>query len=391
MKKIISFVLILIFAVGIFIGALPDEYSFFSDQPININNPFVSLDIGDTETFGTTKTNQVFSAGEYTAKIKLLGFLPIKSAKISIIENQNLTPLGIAFGVKLYTDGVIIIDITDFVHNGKIQNPAYDAGVREGDVILSYNGVKINSNEDLIEEVKNSNGEPQKAVIRRNNLKFDVNITPLTDDSDGSYRIGLWVRDSTAGIGMLTYYNEKTNTLTGLGHSISDTDTGLIMPVLTGELLKAKIEGVVKGSSGSPGELLGSFMENSTIGILKNNSETGLSAQCITEEFSDYESYPIALKSEIETGDAKIICCVEGIERRTYDIEIVKINNNLQETKNMVIKITDKKLLDITGGIVQGMSGSPIIQNGKLVGAVTHVLVDDPTKGYAIFIENMIS
>lgn len=391
MKKILACVLILCLCIGVYIGIQPDEYSFYSDEKIESKYPFVSLDAGTKETSGSLEAfSPCLSQGKYEAKVKLFGVLPIKNAKINVIEKQNVIPLGKAFGVKLYTQGVIIVDITDFLHDGQVQNPAYSVGVREGDVILTYNGVEITSNEDLIAQVKKSNGQPQKAVIRRNNLTYDVDITPLTDDSDGSYRIGLWVRDSTAGIGMLTFFNSSNNTLVGLGHSISDSDTGQVMPVSTGELVSANIEGVVKGQSGSPGELLGSFIEKSIIGVLTENLKTGLVATCVTEEFSDLKSYPVAIKDEIETGPAQIISCVDGTESKYYDIEIVKKNNNLQETKNMVIQITDTELLEYTGGIVQGMSGSPIIQNGKIIGAVTHVFVDDPTKGYSIFIENML-
>lgn len=390
MKKTLIIIFIAIFCAGVFIGLQPDEYSFFTDDTISTNNPFVSLDVGTAETSKSISSGETLGQGKYTAKVKLFGVLPIKTVDISIFEKQNIIPLGVAFGVKLYTDGVIIVDITDFLHDGKIQNPAYDAGLREGDIILSYNGVKVKSNEDLIEQVKLSNGNPQIATVRRNNLDFDTKIIPIKDDADGSYRIGLWVRDSTAGIGMLSYYNPNDNTLSGLGHSISDGDTGQLMPVSTGELVKANIEGVIKGSPGSPGELLGSFIDEEILGVLTGNSSTGLTAACVTDEFSDYNSYPIALKDSIKTGKAQIICCVNGTESKFYDIEILKINNNLQETKNMVIKITDNKLLELTGGIVQGMSGSPIIQDGKIVGAVTHVLVSDPQKGYGIFIENML-
>ncbi len=390
MKKALIMILVVVFVTGIFIGTQPDDYSFYSDEPISSGSPFVSIDVGDT-TASNIVDNATVSQGKYTAKLKLFGLLPIKTAKISVIKKQEVVPLGMSFGVKLYTDGVIVVDITDFVHNGKSQNPAYTAGIREGDIILSYNGVSISSNEELIEQVSKSEGMVQKAKIQRNNVEFTAYVTPVKDDSDGKYRIGMWVRDSTAGIGMLTYFNPTNNILAGLGHSISDSDTGLVMPVSTGELVKAQIDGVVKGEKGAPGELLGSFVENSTIGVLTSNTITGLTGICVTDEFSNMKSYPISIKNEIETGKAQIICCVDGTKSEFYDIEIVKINNNLQETKNMVIEITDSRLLERTGGIVQGMSGSPIIQNGKLIGAVTHVLIDDPTRGYGIFIENMLT
>lgn len=390
-KRAIAVILVLAFCFGLYIGIQPDKYSFYTDEQISSGSPFIRLDMGSAQTSKSLNAVGTLNQGRYKAKVKLFGVLPIKTAEISVLEKKDIIPLGTAFGVKLYTDGVIVVDITDFVHDGAVQNPAYAAGIREGDIILSYNGVQIKSNEELMAQVKLFDGKPQKAVVLRNNLKFEVDITPVKDDTDGRYRIGLWVRDSTAGIGMLTYYDKSSNILAGLGHSISDNDTGLIMPVSTGELVRANIEGVVKGASGAPGELLGSFDESSVIGVLTGNSNTGLTATCVTDEFSSMKSYPIALKDEITTGKAQIISCVDGSESKYYDIEVVKINNNLQETKNMVIKITDSDLLDRTGGIVQGMSGSPIIQNGKIIGAVTHVLVSDPQKGYAIFIENMLT
>ncbi len=387
MKKTVAILLVLALFVGLFVGSIPDDYSFFAGQPIIDNSGMLSLDIGGEET--ALSRNGGLGAGKYTAKVKLLGFLPIKTARITVLENKQLVPLGTAFGVKLYTDGVIVVDITDFVANGKVCNPAYSAGIREGDIIISYNGVKIKSNEQLIEQVNMSGGKPQKAVVKRNNVEFEAEVTPVADDSDNVYRIGLWVRDSTAGIGMLTYYDKENNTLAGLGHSVSDSDTGLTMPVSSGEIVLAKIKGTVKGEKGAPGELVGSFIDE-TIGILTDNSGTGLTGICVTERFSDMQSYDIALKSEIKTGKAQILSCVDGIETVAYDIKIEKINNNLSETKNMIIKITDPDLLEKTAGIVRGMSGSPIIQNGKIIGAVTHVLVDDPTRGYGIFIENML-
>ena len=390
MKKIIIAILILCLCFGIYVGIQPTEYSFYSDEKVKSDYPFITLDVETKETYNSI-ASKTSTTGKYEAKVKLFGILPIKNAKINVIQKQNVIPIGKPFGVKLYTEGVIIVDITDFLHNGEIQNPAYKVGVREGDVIESYNGQKINSNDELIKQVKLSDGKPQRAVIRRNNRVFEVDITPLKDDADGNYRIGLWVRDSTAGIGMLTFLNPDNNRIVGLGHSISDTDTGIVMPVSNGELVLANIEGVVKGAKGSPGELYGSFIENSTIGILTENNVTGLMGTCITDEFSNLKSYPLAIKNEIQTGPAQILCCVNGTETKTYDIEIIKKNNNLQEIKNMIIKIIDEELLSATGGIVQGMSGSPIIQNGKLIGAVTHVFVDDPTRGYGIFVENMLS
>ena len=259
MKKIVALTLAIALLFGLYIGSVPNEYSFFADDAITTNNPTVTLDIGSEQTSLSTSG---LATGQYTAKVKLFGFLPIKTAKINVVQNKKLVPLGTAFGVKLFTDGVIVVDITDFVSGGSVSNPAYDAGIREGDIIMSYNGEKIKSNEQLIEQVKLYDGTPQIAVVKRNNLTFEAKVTPVADDSDGGYRIGLWVRDSTAGIGMLTFYDKEENILVGLGHSVSDSDTGLIMPVSSGELVYADIKGAVRGKEGAPGELVGNFVED---------------------------------------------------------------------------------------------------------------------------------
>ena len=254
-----------------------------------------------------------------------------------------------------------------------------------GDIILTYNNTVIRSNEELAEQVQKCEGTKQKARILRNKREQTVWITP-TETEEG-YAIGLWVRDSTAGLGTLTYYDPETRTLAGLGHSISDVDTGLTMPVESGSIVAARITGIKAGEKGSPGELLGT-LENRTYGTVSVNDSTGLFGTA--DRAFEGVTYPIALKNEIKEGEAQILCTVLGDTPKNYTIRINKINNNLEETKNLVIEVTDPELLAATGGIVQGMSGSPILQDGKLIGAVTHVLISDPTAGYGIFIENML-
>ena len=328
----------------------------------------------DTGVFYTVETT-----ADYKAKVKLFGLLPIKDATVKEIQQKQLVVLGQPFGVKLYTKGVIVVDAEE-------GSTAVSAGVRVGDIILSYNDTVIHSNEELAEQVQLCRGTKQKARILRNRREQTVWITPA--ENEEGYTIGLWVRDSTAGLGTLTYYDPQTGMLAGLGHSISDADTGLTMPVESGEVVSARITGVRQGKKEDPGELLGTLTDRSYGTVLANN-EAGLFGSA--DQPFEGVTYPVALRNEIREGEATILCTTRGTQPKRYTIRITKINNNLSEYRNLCIEVTDPALLAETGGIVQGMSGSPIIQNGKLIGAVTHVLISDPTAGYGIFIENMLS
>lgn len=349
---------------------IPDTFSCYEDEEPAVDF-YYTLD-ADSETLADQ------GDGNYTAKVKLFGFLPIKTAEVRRISRKQLIPLGTPFGVKLYTQGVIVVDAEE-------GSPGVEAGIQVGDIILTYNGVEITSNAELKEQVNQCNGMPQKVRILRNQRARTLEVLPVKGE-DG-YSVGLWVRDSAAGLGTLTYYDPQTQTVAGLGHSISDVDTGLTMPVSSGTMVEATVTGVRVGQKGTPGELLGTLKENE-LGTVTENCQAGLFGKA-TAEYTGV-SYPIALRNEIKTGEAQILCTISGDIPELYTISITKINNNLEEYKNLCITVTDERLLAKTGGIVQGMSGSPLIQNGKLIGAVTHVLVDDPTKGYAIFAENML-
>ncbi len=357
--------------LGIYVSQIPTVYNCHPGEEPS-GSVFYTLEAD------TSAANR--SEGEsYTAKIKLFGLLPIKNALINRITQKQLVVLGTPFGVKLYTKGVIVVDAEE-------DSPAIEAGVQVGDIILSYNNTTIRSNEELAKEVQKCAGEKQKLRLLRNQREQTLWVTPAKTRE--GYSIGLWVRDSTAGLGTLTYYDPSTDTLAGLGHSISDVDTGLTMPVESGTLVAAEITGAKIGEKGAPGELLG-FLKDRPLGEVTVNSDAGLFGEA-AEEFSGV-SYPVALKDEIKVGEAQILSTVRGGTPKAYTIIITKINNNLSEHRNLCIQVTDPDLLAATGGIVQGMSGSPILQNGKLIGAVTHVLISDPTAGYGIFIENMLS
>ena len=316
----------------------------------------------------------------YIAKVKLFGLLPIKDANVYQIAQKQLTVSGAPFGVKLYTKGCVVVDTVE-------GSPAVAAGIQTGDVILSYNGSEIGGNEELAAEVQASEGKKQQVIFQRNARRQTAWVTPAPN-GEGGYTIGLWVRDSAAGLGTLTYYDPESGILAGLGHPITDADTGQTLPVEEGTLVSAVVTGVKAGEKGVPGELLG-YLQKKEIGTLVANRKEGVFA--IAAEAPDGPTYPIALKNEVRAGPAEILCTVSGDQPRAFRVEITAINNNLMEERNLSITVTDPELLKKTGGIVHGMSGSPILQGGKLVGAITHVLVEEPEKGYGILIENMLA
>lgn len=303
-----------------------------------------------------------------------------------------LIPGGQAFGVKFYTDGVMVVDMTAFETADGMRNPAYEAGIRTKDIIISVNGEKITSNRDISKIVSACNGKQVVFEVKRNDTTFTVNVSPQKSAAQDSYKVGLWVRDSTAGIGTITYFNPQTGHFAGLGHGISDVDTGVLMPLAAGDVIGANISSVIKGQKGAPGQLEGSFNEFVQYGSLLQNTSQGVFGKTEDRNLLSQQAIPIASNEQVEVGEVTIRCTTNGTQVSEYKAMIESINkSSSSQGKNMVIKITDEALLEKTGGIVQGMSGSPILQNGKLVGAVTHVLINDPTMGYGIFIENMLA
>lgn len=327
-------------------------------------------------------------ASQNEAEIELLNIIPVKTAEITNSKRKYVIVGGELFGIKLYTDGVLVVD-TDTVEteNGNV-SPAVKAGLKVGDIIKSVNNKKVTSTKMLSQIIQKSNGEKMIFNVVRNNRNLTIEFSTCIEKSSGKYKAGLWVRDSTAGLGTVTFYDNDNNSFAGLGHGIYDVDTNEIMPMNNGEIYNAYVNGIYKSSTGSVGELCG-VISGKSIGDLCLNNEMGVYG--FTETVKT-EAVPVAVKQEVTTGKAQIYCTLDDSGIQCYDIEIKKIYSNSDSVnKDMIIEVTDKALLEKTGGIVQGMSGSPIIQNGKLVGAVTHVFVNDPTKGYAIFAEKMIS
>ena len=307
-------------------------------------------------------------------------------------DNSNVKKVylgGDAFGVKFYTNGLLVVELESYFDGAKYICPASDGGLKVNDIIKEVDNIKVNSNEDLQRTVINSHGKTINLKIERNGNILQKKITPYKNTS-GMYLIGIWVRDSCAGIGTVTYYDSQNNYFAALGHGICDNDTKALLPLSHGEIVKAEINGINKSISGNPGSLSGYFTDNK-IGSLNENTSLGIYGVTNSDFLADKKEIEIADSNEISKNKAYIYTTISGSKPQFYEIEITRICNQEQNSnENFVLKITDKKLIDKCGGIVQGMSGSPIIQNNKLIGAVTHVFLNNPTSGYGIFIENMI-
>ena len=331
--------------------------------------------------------------GKYVINLKLFGFLTFKQVELGVIDTQELIPCGNPIGIYVETDGVMVLG-TGVINgeDGLNYEPALNK-LKTGDYITGINDSPIRNKEDLIKAIQECEGKDLKINIRRENKTTHFVLKPIKT-ADGEYKIGAWIRDNTQGIGTLTFITPKGD-FGALGHGITDIDTSLIMEIERGYLYSADIMTIVKGKNGVPGELIGLINQNEgdKIGDINKNTSQGIfgtvSNNYVTA--NHLKALPVGLKQEIEIGPATILSCVDN-EVKEYKIQIEKIDLNSQSpNKGMVIKITDEKLLEMTGGIVQGMSGSPIIQNGKIIGAVTHVFIQDSTKGYGTFIENMIN
>ena len=276
--------------------------------------------------------------------------------------------------------------------NNEKKKPYENSGIEQGDTILAINNNEVSNTDELIKEVNNSNGNEIKIKYVKNNETLETSIKPVK--SNNEYKLGLWVRDAAAGVGTLTFYEPSTNTFMALGHGISDIDTEKIVDISSGELITANILSIKKGVKGTPGEIRGTIENGYNIGTINKNTSLGVYGSVTNKNYLDTSGYgemKVATRSEIQDGKAQIICQLDNSGKKTYEIEIEKryLTNNT-DNKSMLIKVTDKELLEKTGGIIQGMSGAPVIQNGKFVGAVTNVLVNDPTQGYAIFADMMI-
>lgn len=309
----------------------------------------------------------------------------------SVTKNQNNAETlvylgGFPIGIKLYCDGVVVVDTQNVETSGAVLNPAQKAGILKGDIIKSIDGVKVTTNSEVSKIIEDSNGKELKMQILRNGEIKNVVFSSVYSTVSGGYKAGLWIRDSSAGIGTVTFYTQDGE-FASLGHAVCDVDTGELLPISSGETTDAKITGCYKGKSGAAGELYG-ILESKSTGKIMVNKSIGIYG-VFNEVDTTKTLYPLCRKNEVKMGAAQIVTTVEEGKQEAFNIEIERIDYISGENKNLVIKVTDENLIGKTGGIIQGMSGSPIIQNGKLVGAVTHVFLNDPTGGYGIFAETM--
>lgn len=330
--------------------------------------------------------------GDATIELSLFG-LPVKTVKVNVSDEVMVIPGGQSIGVTLYTKGALVVGITGIeMENGTTVNPAREAGMLPGDVIISINGVSV-ENADHVADIVNESEGTLSVLVDRESRMLTLNVKPIAAQ-DGKMRLGVWVRDSTAGVGTLTFIDPNDRWFGGLGHAICDLDTGSVLSVKEGEIYYSEVIQINKGENGVPGEIQGFFSSSSgNIGLILKNTDYGIYGTLYdTVDLGALpEPIPVARPDEVVLGAATILSTIDHEGVKKFDCEIIKINDqNAPEQKSLVIRITDEELLEKTGGIVQGMSGSPIIQNGKLVGAVTHVFVNNPTKGYGLFADWML-
>ena len=364
---------------------IPDEIFVYADEETDweafFQEPLISYD----------ETVEVSQNGSYQIRCKWLGVLPLKTIKVHTVEKQEVLVSGSPVGIYMETKGVLVIDSGEITDREGIRRTPAEHIIQSGDYICEIDGKVLTGKRQLMQLVRENQGEPMELQVIRHQETIKLEMTPV-ETEDGSYKLGIWVRDNIQGIGTLTYV-EPNGTFGALGHGISDADTGERLEISDGDLYRADILSIRKGTAGTPGELRGviNYREENRIGTICGNSQYGIRGQLEPGKYSEsMKKIPTGLKQEIQTGKAEIRCDIgDGI--REYQCEILEIDSNARDTnKCFVLRITDDDLLSRTGGIVQGMSGSPVLQNGKLIGAITHVFVNDPTKGYGIFIENMI-
>ena len=368
-------------------------FVFIGDKTLPDNIISYNSEVNDFSSFYSFVDNEKTQSVDYQGvsaqktTLKLLGAIPVKDVGITDKPSGTVFVSGEAFGIKLYTDGVIVVGTKDVELDDKTVNPAKEAGICVGDVIISINGINVYSSDDVIDAINNNNGLDYRIKVKRDGRYKNFTLKPVYSNKEGCYKAGMWVRDSTAGIGTVTFYNKQSGMFAALGHQINDVDTNEIMPLLEGEAVGATVTGVQSGSKNTAGSLCCRF-EDYTVGRLMENTSCGVYGS-YTSVSDKTKEYTVAAAQEVKKGSAQIISTVDGNSPQTYDIEIVKVNYKGNGEKDIVFKVKDDKLIEKTGGIVQGMSGSPIIQNNKLVGAVTHVIVDNPKKGYGIFAQTM--
>ena len=391
-------VLLSIFVYISSIESIPENIVIFEGENLNLKIA-AGLTLDNSNNYKTQLTasniniEKINKTGSNNLQLSLFGNIKIKNVNIDVIPKTKVIPIGSSIGMKLYTKGVLVVGMSQIdTDNNQKEKPYENSGIEQGDTIIEVNNNEIGNTDELIQEVNKSNGNAISIKYVRNNKTMQTSIIPVK--SENEYKLGLWVRDAAAGVGTLTFYEPSTNMFMSLGHGITDIDTEQIVEIANGELVTANIISINKGEKGKPGEIRGTIDNGYEIGSIYKNTNFGVYGSLKNKNYIPIDTsreMEVATREEIQEGEAKILCQLDNSRPKEYKIEIEKIYiSNNKDNKSMLIKITDESLIEKTGGIIQGMSGAPIIQNGKFIGAITNVLVNDPTQGYAIFGDLMI-
>ncbi|PNV61232.1 SpoIVB peptidase [Clostridium sp. chh4-2] len=372
---------------------MPLSSTLFSEsEEVVLNNgsdiPSNQITIQGKEPFSLYSSNQ----GSYQLGVKLFGWLQLKEIQVDVVDTKYAIPCGVPIGIYLKSDGIMVIGTGKVTDAGGMETEPAAGILKSGDYIESINGQVLKDKEELVEAVNKIGNSDAVLQVRRDGQPIEVKMNPIAT-SDGDYKLGVWVRSDTQGIGTMTYLDLNGN-FGALGHGISDMDTSSVVEITDGMLYDTEIMGIEKGTVGKPGVMSGViyYGPGSTLGTIESNTDEGIFGVANERMQKQIQGEPmeIGYRQDVVKGQAFIRSAVSG-EVKDYEIEIQKVDySNNHKTKGMVIKVVDDELLNLTGGIVQGMSGSPIIQNGKLIGAVTHVFIQDSTRGYGIFVENML-
>ena len=400
LKIFLLLVLLLIsYIYAIVIGYIPDRIVLFEGEEIDLPSIF-GLSFRDNsneelvEVSSTTSQKISEEIGVSKMQVSLFNNFFVKSVDVDVLPRTTVIPVGNLAGVKLYTNGVLVVGMSE-IHgdDNRMYKPYEETGIEEGDTIVAINDSTIHSTEDLIQCVNMSSGNELEIEYVRDNQTMQCSMTPVKT-ADEQYKLGLWVRDSAAGVGTVTFYEPSTKSFAALGHGIVDIDTEQLINISSGEFVTTKILNIQKGEKGEPGRIQGTIDNQQNIGVISKNTRFGIYGvvdNVLALNLNNSKELEVALRDEIQTGKAKILCTLENGKTEEYEIEIEEIyKDNNYDNKSMKIKVTDNRLIEKTGGIIQGMSGSPIIQNNKFVGAITHVLVNNPQEGYAVFGDIMI-
>ena len=390
--------LTIIYTYVLVIDAIPKSTILFQGEELRIKRilgiNLVNKNSGYEAILTSSETDSSQKIGTTNLEVRLFDTFNVKDINVNVIERTKVIPVGQVSGLKLYTSGVLVVGMSEIkgIDNQKYK-PYENSGIEEGDTIVEIGGNIITDTKELIQTVNSSKGEQLEIKYLRGEETLECSITPVKT-SETEYKLGLWVRDSAAGIGTMTYYEPSTGNFAALGHGITDIDTGELLNIANGEFITTKVLSIIKGKNGNPGKIQGSIDEQTKIGIVNKNSIFGIYGK-ITDvskiKIDTNSMMDVATRNEIELGEAEILCSLDGENVKKYKVQIEKIYlNNDYDNKSMLIKVVDNELIQKTGGIIQGMSGSPVIQNGKFIGAITNVLVNDPTRGYIVFGDIMI-